>query len=154
MARREIPLFIFDKNRWHRQGAADFLVCTDMDNGFIARVDYVNEPETVTDTVRISKGPNGINLKLEIRRMTGANPSSSAIRTLMKKGSEYITENGQVSIDTNNPSTQDCIDFLTILINSNRQNVQEAGSDSREKEIVMTSLSMLEAIRKKLTSID
>lgn len=54
MAKREIPLFVFDKNRWHSQGECDFIICTDIDNSFVARVDYVTEPEMVSDTVKRS----------------------------------------------------------------------------------------------------
>lgn len=38
-------------------------------NTFVACVDYVAEPEMVSDTVKIAKGVNGIKLKLEIKRI-------------------------------------------------------------------------------------
>lgn len=50
MAKREIPLFIVDTSRNHKRGECDFLVCTDKDNGFLAKVDYVDgEKEKVGD---------------------------------------------------------------------------------------------------------
>lgn len=50
MAKREIPLFIVDTSRNHKRGECDFLVCTDKDNGFLAKVDYVDgEKEEVGD---------------------------------------------------------------------------------------------------------
>ena len=124
MAKREIPLFVFDKNRWHSQGECDFIICTDIDNSFVARVDYVTEPEMVSDTVKIVKGANGINLKLEIKRITGQNPSPASIRTL-----------------------------IDVLIDSNRHHLKEAGSDYNAKKIVATSLNMLQVIRDKIKQL-
>lgn len=43
MAKREIPLFIIDTLRNHKRGECDFIVCTDKDCGFIAKVDYIDE---------------------------------------------------------------------------------------------------------------
>lgn len=150
MAKREIPLFIIDKSRWHSQGECDFLVCTDIDNAFVARIDYVSEDEADTDTMKIVKGTNGINLKLEIKRITGQNPTSGAIRTLMKKGCDYISENGRLRINTTNPSAEDCINFLNVLIDANHHKLQEAGSDYNARKVVATSLQMLEAIKDRL----
>ena len=66
MAKREIPLFIFDKNRDHGIGECDFVYCTDIDNGFIAKIDYTDEPESVSEWARIGKPNNGISLRIEI----------------------------------------------------------------------------------------
>lgn len=53
MAKRSVPLFIIDRSRRHKLGECDFIVCTDLDNGFIARVDYVDgeHEEAVRTTV-------------------------------------------------------------------------------------------------------
>lgn len=151
MAKREIPLFIFDKNRWHSLGECDFITCTDIDNSFVARVDYVTDPEMVSDTVKIVKGANGINLKLEIKRITGQNPSPASIRTLMRKACEYIIKNAIIPVNVTNPSNEDCINFLEILIESNRHNLKEVGVDYDARKIVATSLVILEEIKKKLS---
>lgn len=151
MAKREIPLFILDKNRWHSLGECDFIICTDIDNSFVARVDYVTEPEMVSDTVKIVKGANGINLKLEIKRITGQNPSPASIRTLMRKACEYIIKNAIIPVNVTEPSNEDCINFLEILIESNRHNLKEVGVDYDARKIVATSLVILEEIKKKLS---
>ena len=49
MAKREIPLFIVDTSRNHKRGECDFLVCTDKDNGFLAKVDYVDGEKEEVD---------------------------------------------------------------------------------------------------------
>ena len=65
MARREIPLFILDRSRKHKVGPYDFLVCTDKDNGFVAKVDYViGMGEISTDMVRIGAARNGILMRI------------------------------------------------------------------------------------------
>ena len=40
--KREFPLFIVDHNRAHKFGEVDFIYCSDIDNGFIAIVEYIN----------------------------------------------------------------------------------------------------------------
>lgn len=152
MAKREIPLFVCDTARWHNQGEADYIACTDIDNGFVARVEAIDasEPDTVTDTLRIGYENRGYKLRMEIKRITGKNPASSAIRTLMKKACEYYTENKQTIIHTDEPSTVECVKFLNLLIDGNRHNLQEAGVDYNERKTIQTSLKMFEAIRLKL----
>ncbi|WP_298110494.1 hypothetical protein [uncultured Bacteroides sp.] len=152
MAKREIPLFIIDTAHWHNQGDADFVVCTDQDSGFIARVDIVgaDQPDTVTDTIRIGHENRGYKMRMEIKRITGKNPSPSAIRTLMKKACDYYAENKRTPIHSDEPSTLECVRFLNLLIDGNRQNLQDSGGDFTRRKTVETSLKMLEAIRLKL----
>lgn len=152
MAKREIPLFICDTSRWHNQGDADFIACTDQDNGFVARIDIVSsdEPDTVTDTLRIGHENRGYKMRMEIKRVTGNNPTTSAIRTLMKKACDYYCDNKRTPLHAENPCTLECVRFLNILIDGNRQNLQDAGADYAERKTVETSLKMLEAIRLKL----
>lgn len=40
--KREFPLFIVDHNRAHKFGEVDFIYCSDIDNGFIAKVEYID----------------------------------------------------------------------------------------------------------------
>ena len=152
MAKREIPLFIVDTARWHNQGDADFIACTDQDNGFVARIDIVSsgEPDTVTDNLRIGHENRGYKMRMEIKRVTGNNPTTSAIRTLMKKACDYYCDNKRTPLHAENPSTLECVRFLNLLIDGNRQNLQDAGADYAERKTVETSLKMLEAIRLKL----
>mgnify|MGYP001555039695 FL=1 len=152
MAKREIPLFICDTSGWHNQGDADFIACTDQENGFVARIDIVSsdEPDTVTDTLRIGHENRGYKMRMEIKRVTGNNPTTSAIRTLMKKACDYYCDNKRTPLHAENPSALECVRFLNLLIDGNRQNLQDAGADYAERKTVETSLKMLEAIRLKL----
>lgn len=149
--KREIPLFIFDLNRSHNLGECDFVTCTDRDNGFIAKIDYLEDAQdAVTDTTRIVKGRNGISPRMEIKRIIGINPINSSIRTLMKKGMDLYVERTQKSINVNSPSTEQCIDFLNVLIKGNRHIISEHGVNYKERETILTSLAMLEHIKAKL----
>lgn len=145
MAKREIPLFIIDTSRKHKKGECDFIVCTDKDNGFIARTEYIQgQNDEVGDDYRITKAQNGISLKASIIRYTGANINPTDIRSLLKKGVEYFTLSVTRTMNINNPSRQECVDYIRILIRSNMKNLDEA-KDYTERKIVLTSLHMLEA---------
>ena len=89
MAKREFPLFILDTLRTHKRGECDYLVCTDRDNGFIAKIDFIpGEKEETGADYRISYANDGISCRIRIQQMTGANSRESDIRTLLKKGLE------------------------------------------------------------------
>lgn len=149
--KREIPLFIFDLSRSHNLGECDFVTCTDRDSGFIAKIDYLESAdESVTDTVRIVNSGNGISARMEIKRIIGINPNNSNIRTLMKKGMDLYIEKTQKTINVNEPSTKQCIDFLNVVIKGNRHAISEQGVNYKERETVLTSLAMLEHIKEKL----
>lgn len=152
MAKREIPLFVCDTARWHNQGDADFVVCTDIDNGFVAQATIIDasEPDIVTDTLRVGYENRGYKLRMEIKRVTGKNPTASAIRTLMKKACDYYYDNKRTPIHSTNPTTVECVKFLNMMIDGNRHNLQEAGMDYNRRKTTETSLRMLEAIRLKL----
>lgn len=153
--KREIPLFIFDLSRSHNLGECDFVTCTDRDNGFIAKIDYLESAnESVTDTVRIVKGWNGISsVRMEIKRIIGINPRSSSIRTLMKKGMDLYVAQTQKGINFVEPSTEQCISFIDVLIRGSRHFISEQGVNYKERETVLASLAMLEHIKKKLEKL-
>lgn len=145
MAKREIPLFIVDTARQHKKGECDFICCTDQDNGFYAKVDYVEgEKEAAGCDYRISKPNNGISLRIEIQGMLGKNPRTTDIRSLLKLAMEYYTDIVQRKIDTNQPSREDCIEFLLMLIKGNRHNLLNC--KPQERQTTEMSLKMLEAI--------
>ena len=149
MARREIPLFILDRSRKHKVGPYDFLVCTDKDNGFVAKVDYViGMGEISTDMVRIGAARNGILMRIEIKRMTGKNPDSAQIRSLLKKGMEYCSDILTVEFKSPEYDTQTCIEFLERLIEANRQSEDERPLE--ERQVTQRSVQILEAIEDKL----
>ena len=56
-------------------------------------------------------------------------------------------------INIDNPSKADMLSFLEILLNGNKHNVAQAGVNSEERKITLTSISMLEAIKRKIEEI-
>lgn len=152
MAKREFPLFIIDKGRTHKMGECDFIVCTDQENGFIGKCEYVeNQPSSMTDdsiTIQGTGIDKSISLKMSIKRMIGKNPTSSATRTLMRKAMDVYNEDKlEVRVK---PSNEDCKRFLEELIRGNRHYIQEAGVNVNERNVILTSIHMLESIKNKL----
>lgn len=148
MAKREIPLFIYDLTRRHKLGECDFVACTDQDNGFVAKFDYVDgKDEREEDGLRIGHyNPNGdVSLRVQIRRHTGAEMDPAKVRTLLKQAEKRYVEMVQRGIDTNNPSVEDCIEFLGLLIRGNRHIVDEQAGDYVGRQTTLTSIRMLEA---------
>ena len=152
MARREIPLFILDRSRKHKVGPYDFLVCTDKDNGFVAKVDYVlGMDEMTTDQVRIGPARGGLRMRIQIKRMTGKNPDSTQLRSLLKKGMDYCTDVLSIRFQPIEYDTKTCIDFLERLIEANRQYVDERPLE--ERQTTQKSIRILEAIQDKLQQL-
>lgn len=146
--KRTIPLFILDTTRRHKKGECDYVVCTDKDNGFIAKVDCVQTDKAeVGEDYRIGCCNNGISVRVAIQRMTGANPEASRIRTLLKAAMLYYVDCTQVEIDTAEPTRAECAQFLGILIRGNLHNVDAAGSNFIERQTTLRSLKMLQAIK-------
>lgn len=151
MAKREIPLFIIDTSRNHKRGECDFLVCTDRDNGFIAKVDYIDEElEEVGDDYRIGCPHRGVSCRIQIQQMIGVNSRTNEIRTLLKKGMDYFFKSVMCSVHVENPSKKECADFLNALARMNKQGLEEAGSDYLQRQVVEQSIKMLQASEKYL----
>lgn len=147
MAKREVPVFVIDRNRDHGLGEVDFIVCTDIDNGFVAICEYVdNVPDEMTDTSITQKGGGvdpRLSLRISIKRSIGKNPTSSATRTLLRKAMRVYTTDNYLNV-TENPSVEDCIRFLEVLIRGNKHNLQECGVDYEARQTLLSSLFMLE----------
>lgn len=149
--KREIPLFIIDTKKSHKKGECDFLVCTDQDNGFVAKVEYIAESEPkYGDDYRIDCNRNGLSIKTSIKKIFGSNPKTTELRTLLKKGVDYYVEAATLSVDATKATTDECIEFIEKLINGNKHYLEEAGSDYNERMIVYSSLKMLESVKNKL----
>ena len=149
--KREIPLFIFDTDRLHKMGECDFVTCTDVDNGFVAKIDFVEGDVTYNDyNIKIVPSGQGVSSRIEIKRFAGKNTDKSQINTLLSKAMKMYIERTQRHIDMNNPTTEDCIDFVDILIKGNLKNIEEAGIDQNKRNIVINSINMLKNIKKKL----
>lgn len=152
--KREIPLFIVDTKKHHHKGECDFVVCTDKENGFVARMDIVeNEKPMVTDDVRISElCHNGLRLKMSVLRCTGSNVEPSKVRCLMKKGMEYYIDATQLTFNEENITREQMVDYLDKLIDSNKQWLDTR--DYNERMTVATSLLFLHAIKQELVRKD
>lgn len=147
MTKREIPLFLFDCGREHNLGEADFVACTDIDNAFVAKIDYVSGyNEIATDTTRITRSNNGVQLRLDIKRVTGKNPEPAKMRTLLKKAEDLYVEQTQRPVNLKDPSADDMLNFLNALIDGNKGQLSDI-KDIGERQMAMVSLSMLDAIK-------
>ena len=101
----------------------------------------------------VARSNGEVKLRIEIKRITGKNPDNAAIRTLMKKAEDLYCERSISRINIDNPSKADMLSFLEILLNGNKHNVAQAGVNSEERKITLTSISMLEAIKRKIEEI-
>lgn len=154
MSKREIPLFVFDLTRDHNLGECDFVVCTDIENSFVAKIDYVTDVEnTITDTMRIIRSNGDVKLRIEIKRITGRNPNNASIRTLMKKAEDLYCARTQKVMSPGDPSDADMVNFLDVLIKGNKHNIAQSGCDYNERNVVMTSIAMLEAIKDRIEGL-
>ena len=145
MATNRLPLFIFDLTRRHKLGECDFVACTDADNGFVAKIDYVRgKKEGASLSVRIGRCNNGISLRLEILRFTGRNLEPTQIRALLEQAEKKYVRMVQHKMSTDNPSIGDCIAFLEALIRGNRHFIDEGDDDLEGRETAIRSLGMLE----------
>lgn len=149
MAKRSVPLFIIDRSRRHKLGECDFVVCTDLDCGFIARVDYVDgEREEVGPDYRVGLSRNGLSAKISIIRSTGMRPTETATRSLLKRAMAYYGEMATVGINFAEPSTEDCLNFIDLTIKGNMQYLSEGTTQERQR--ITRSINVMEAIARKL----
>ena len=152
MGKKEIPLFIIDRTRQHKKGECDFLVCTDKDSGFIARMDYIDgEIEEVGDDYRIGIPNGGISLRIKVLRMTGKRPTKASVRALLRAAMKYFGKFAHQPLHIDNPSVEECCKFLDLLINGNRGSVSE-GTPAQQRSTQM-SIKMLEATQQYLAKI-
>lgn len=146
MAKREVPLFIIDTSRKHKKGECDWVFCTDKDNAFVGKIDYLDgDVDEAGDDYRITSNGKGISARITILRQFGANPDTANIRTLLKRAMTYYLDITKQVVHSNNPNRQECIDFIELLIQSNMHYLDEAGSDFSERQTILTSMQMLHA---------
>jgi len=150
--KRNSPLFIFDLTRQHKFGEVDFVAVTDKDNGFVARISYldgdINEADDNSKTV--SNG-HGTSARMEITQFLGVRRDNHAVRTLLAKAMEQYVQYTVKPIDIDSPSNTDMIAYLNMLIKGNRSQLSHIGSDVKSRAIVMSSLKMLEHIMTRIS---
>lgn len=139
---------------WHTE--VDFIYCSDIDNGFIAKVEYIDGiVEEVGEDYRIEPGLSGSNIsaKISIKRITGKNPDKTKIRGLLKQAMKYYTSLSTFSADIGNITVRQMVLFIDTLILDGRKNAIAAGSDYNYRNTVLTSIAFLEAIKKELIGV-
>ena len=153
------PLFIYDTNRNHKFGDCDWIACTQAHNAFLAKVTFVSDQvPTSTPNLRISRpNRNGIQVRLDLMRAWGnseEHPQTIAEHLSLLKAAEkhIIGATNYVHIDSNNPSTQQVIDYLELIVHANLSNLRGDASTA-EKQTTLTSLKMLKAAIEKLKTI-
>ena len=153
------PLFIYDTNRNHKFGDCDWIACTQAHNAFLAKVTFVSDQEpTSAPNLRISRpNKNGIQVRLDLMRAWGnseEHPQTiSEHLSLMKAAEKHIIDaTNYVRIDSGNPTTQQVIDYLELIVHANLSNLRGDASTA-EKQTTLTSLKMLKAAIDKLKTI-
>ena len=154
--RRRNPLFIFDTNRCHKFGDCDWIVCTDTKNGFVAKVTYETglQPKAGVNE-RISKpNANGIQVCIRIvRAWINGSQTVDGAKSQLKQAEKVVREATRSVVVTNEPTTQQVIDYLELLIHANSHALHGADYSTAEKQTTLTSLHMLQAAIDKLRSL-
>lgn len=146
MAKREIPLFIIDTSRRHKKGDCDFVFCTDKDNAFVAKIEFLSgNIDEVGQDYRIASNGQGHSLKISVARYYGANVDPSNIKSLLKRAVEYYFNISTSVVNVSKPSKEDCIRYLELLIKSNMHNLDCAKSDFEKRQTIINSMLMLKA---------
>ncbi len=150
MAKREIPLFCYDTERKHKLGECDFVTCTDIDNAFIGKIDYVEGGKDYTDAdTYIKEAHNGLAVRLTIKRRFGLNPSETATRTLMRKAVEQYM-NRVIKFDIADITDEQLHQFCDIMIKNGFQNLGEAGVNQSERNTILSSIAMMTKLKEKI----
>ena len=145
--KREIPLFIVDSSRRHKKGECDYIVCTDKDSGFIAKIDYIDgEIEEMGSDYRIGVSRNGISCRMQIIRSMGENPTETATRSLLKKGMDYYAQITQKNVDVSKLSREDCAECIDMIIRANVSLMKDRPLGQRQT--IATSIGVLEVAKK------
>ena len=151
--KREIPLIILDKSRLHKLGEKDFIVCTDKDNGFIAEVSYMEHvSEETTETYIVRNGNGGISAKIEIKRFIGTNRDNTKIKSLLKMAVNTLLKSN-VETKGKEISTEDCINFAELLLQSYKTEENAIKGDYQAKQTLVTMQQYMSAIKEKLQKI-
>lgn len=150
--KRKNPLFIFDLTRQHKLGECDFVSVTDKDNGFVAKISYldgdINEADDNNKTV--SNG-HGTSARMEITQFLGVRRDNHAVRTLLAKAMNEYMKRSVLEVDSNAPSDAELVKFIDILIRGNRSQLADVGSDVKSRQQLMTSLRLLEAAKNRIS---
>lgn len=86
--------------------------------------------------------------KISIIRSTGARPTETATRSLLKRAMAYYGEMAPVGINFAVPSTEDCLNFIDLTIKGNMQYLSEGTTQERQR--ITRSINVMEAIARKL----
>lgn len=149
MARREIPLFIFDLTRTNGMGEVDFVVCTSNDYGFIASFSFeenVNKTY-VTDKEIMLTINNNVGLKLTLVRYSGSSEYRvQEVRSLMRKAYKLYEE--KTSLKTSAVFDKDkAIKYVKTLQKiANQQFLECSITDMQTKIILNEQVNALSSL--------
>lgn len=91
-------------------------------------------------------------MRIEVKRIIGKNPDPGTIRTLMKKAESLYTESSQVRVG-DSPTDKEMVDFLDILMAGNKHYLSKAGSNTSERNTILSSLKMLDSIKRRILEL-
>lgn len=150
MAKRKFPLICIDTRR--TIGEFDTIICTDIDSGFVANIYFENDdaltPVANKNLEYLSeRSALGITTHAKVERIFGKNPNDKDIARLLSHAMKQYNEERKDVININNPTPGQMIDYITRLVDGNRQNLAECGSDVENRQIVLYSMAMLSHIK-------
>lgn len=147
MGRRRYPLFVIDREQHHRAGETDYIVCTDLDNGFVASTEYVPaQEEECGDDYRIGLDNNGLSLKIQILKLTGRHPETAAVRTLLKAAmKEYAARCQPPASD--GITVADCVRAVDTMIRSNWQCMKMESGNREAQEMGLYAIAVFSKIK-------
>ena len=151
--KRNSPLFIFDLTRQHKFGEVDFVSVTDKDNGFVAKISYldgdINEADDNSKTVG---NGHGTSARMEITQFQGVRRDNHAVRTLLAKAMAEYMKRSILEVDSHAPSDAELVLFMNILIRGNMSQLADMGSDVEGRTQLMTTLRLLEAAKNRIAA--
>ena len=149
---RILPLFILDLDRSHGLGECDFIYCSDKDNGFVARVDILDEnqykdlePNNI-DSKLIVNETTKVAAYFSIVRLTGVNPNDTQLRALLKKASELYVQRTQKEVDYDSLTVSDYKAFLNVLLKQGNEQLANVGSDYNTRKNLVYSTELIKSL--------
>lgn len=153
--KRSIPLFVIDTVRAHKLGEYDFIVCTDIRSGFIARCEYIEGVASEAgDDYRISAPANGISMKISVERYIGTNPDVKNVRTLLKQAEKLYMSCVQQAVDFGDIKVKDCIGYMRTLSRSAQDQMDGCKSDYSRRQVIAYSKKMIDKTKEYLEELE
>lgn len=141
--KRTIPLYIIDTSRAHKRGECDYIVCTDKENGFIARCEFLDgRAEEAGDDYRI-RTFQGVSVRITVERYLVDEPDKAKVRTLLKGAEKYYLSLSQFRVDINSMPIEECIKGLYSIARSFRTQADRHTGDYEERVTLLCAEATL-----------